>query len=83
MSVRDKLGRIIKVPGQLAKDVRDAAVMLAKTGQISAQQQVIDARLAICGGCDKFDGKTCRVCGCHMKWKVALAASVCPIGKWK
>lgn len=80
--LKDKLGRVIRGPTNLAKDVATLIVHAATTGQIMAHKQTIDRRLNTCKKCDKFDGRTCALCGCHMKWKVALASSVCPIGKW-
>ena len=81
--VRDKLGRVIRGVNHLAHDVKELAVHVAKTGELKAHDQIIRNRLGICSSCDRFDGRTCSVCGCHMKWKVVLASSVCPIGRWK
>lgn len=80
--LRDKLGRILKLPGQLATDIATLAAHVVKSGQVAAPDQKIAERMATCAKCDKFNGRTCALCGCHMKYKVVLATSVCPIGKW-
>jgi len=40
------------------------------------------ARLAECGGCDRFDGTSCAECGCIMALKVRFAEMECPLGRW-
>lgn len=43
----------------------------------------VKARYDICKSCDKFsDLKFCKSCGCFMPFKVRLASSSCPEGKW-
>lgn len=80
--MRDKLGRVIRPIGQVTRDIVALAAHVVKHGQVAAPEQKIKARMDVCATCDKFNGKTCNLCGCHMKYKVVLASSVCPIGKW-
>ena len=40
------------------------------------------ARLAVCRGCDKWTGKSCKVCGCYVNLKVKIPEEKCPEGKW-
>tara|TARA_R110000868_G_scaffold129251_1_gene337827 strand:- start:129 stop:1103 length:975 start_codon:yes stop_codon:yes gene_type:complete len=40
------------------------------------------ARLAVCMGCDKWTGTSCKVCGCFVKLKVKIPQEKCPEGKW-
>ena len=40
------------------------------------------ARLAVCHGCDKWTGKSCKVCGCYVNLKVKIPEEKCPEGKW-
>lgn len=40
------------------------------------------ARLAVCHGCDKWTGTSCKVCGCFVKLKVKIPEEKCPEGKW-
>jgi hypothetical protein len=63
---------------------------------VLASQEVIERRLALCGGCDEqqvipiavVDGKrefgvrVCRQCSCVVPLKARLAASKCPLGKY-
>jgi len=39
-------------------------------------------RLAVCMGCDKWTGTSCKVCGCFVKLKVKIPQEKCPEGKW-
>jgi len=41
-----------------------------------------DAISAICQGCDKLNGKRCRLCGCLVKAKIKRATEHCPEGRW-
>jgi len=40
------------------------------------------ARLAVCHGCDKWTGTSCKVCGCYVNLKVKIPEEKCPEGKW-
>jgi len=40
------------------------------------------ARLAVCQGCDKWTGTSCKVCGCYVNLKVKIPEEKCPEGKW-
>ena len=40
------------------------------------------ARLAVCHGCDKWTGTSCKVCGCFVNLKVKIPEEKCPEGKW-
>lgn len=39
-------------------------------------------RLDICATCPHKSGNGCRMCGCHLPYKVAGRAFHCPIEKW-
>lgn len=47
-------------------------------------EELHEARLAICRGCEFFKPRTerCGKCGCFMKLKTKLENAKCPIGKW-
>jgi hypothetical protein len=49
-----------------------------------SEEEVREARLAICGTCEFFKPKTqqCRKCGCFMKLKTRLENASCPLHKW-
>lgn len=73
------------LPKQIAELARTAAAAFsnfAKTGQVAAKPDVIEARLAKCKGCDKFTGTRCIACGCFVHLKVVAEVSTCPVGKW-
>lgn len=56
---------------------------IAANKKIVRTQAERDSALAICsGGCDKWDGKTCNVCGCFGAFKTWLETEHCPLGKW-
>lgn len=40
------------------------------------------ARLKICGQCEQWTGRTCKICGCSTSLKVRLPDEKCPLGKW-
>jgi hypothetical protein len=41
-----------------------------------------ESRLAICRACEQFEADHCKLCGCYMPAKAALATACCPAGKW-
>ena len=47
-------------------------------------QETAQARLDICGQCDRLISvtKQCRECGCIMPMKTRLIGATCPLGKW-
>jgi hypothetical protein len=53
-------------------------------GEPPVTQEVVDERLAICLGCERFieDQKRCRDCGCFVKFKTRLRSQHCPRDKW-
>ena len=73
--------RIAKVP--LSKDtihsLKTAVVDIAKGNY--APLILKEERLRICDTCN-YSGKQCEVCGCHLKTKVSLLNSECPLRKW-
>jgi hypothetical protein len=79
-------------PGvSLATKARNFAASAAKhvaAGMPQATDEQVAARFAICQGCEHFDGKACRKCGCPVvrekKFlsKLSWAGESCPVGKW-
>lgn len=59
-----------------------AAKHIANGGQ-NVPENLKNARLEICGGCDKLSGDRCSACGCIVSIKAAWASEECPIGKWE
>jgi hypothetical protein len=79
-------------PGvSLAARARNFATSAAKhlaAGMPRATQEQVAGRFSICQGCEHFDGKACRKCGCTVvrekKFlsKLSWANESCPVGKW-
>lgn len=73
---------------QKAKSFATSAAKHIAAGAPRCTQEQIDARFAICQGCEHFDGKACTQCGCHVvrekKFvsKLSWAGEKCPVGKW-
>lgn len=49
---------------------------------VMASDELTAERRDICGGCDRNKLGICMECGCVIKFKTALMASFCPLGKW-
>jgi len=54
----------------------------ALKGAMREETEQSKARLAICGGCDQWTGKSCKQCGCFTALKVKIPEEKCPLGKW-
>lgn len=73
---------------QKAANFATAAVKHVTAGAPRCSQEQIDARFAICQGCEHFDGRACRQCGCPVVRerqfisKLSWANERCPAGKW-
>jgi len=73
---------------QKAANFATSAAAHVAAGMPQASQEQIDARFAICQGCEHFDGKACVKCGCPVVRerqfisKLAWANEKCPAGKW-
>lgn len=50
--------------------------------QVMVRQAEQERRLWICSICEFYTGKTCKKCGCHIRFKAKLQTEHCPIGKW-
>jgi hypothetical protein len=59
-----------------------AGAAKAVVASVTADSPMSERRLAICKGCDQWDGSRCKQCGCFTGLKVRLPAEACPIGKW-
>lgn len=79
-------------PPSISKMVASASKSLTKwvgSGLSQSTQEVIDARLSICKGCELWDAKAlnetgrCLKCGCATWAKIRMATERCPIGKWE
>ena len=56
-------------------------------GDVMADFKEIENRLHICRSCEHKRGDVlknmkCQLCECRIRYKVRLASSVCPKGKW-
>lgn len=59
-----------------------AGAAKAVVASVTPDSLMSERRLAICKGCDQWDGSRCKQCGCFTALKVRLPAEACPIGKW-
>ena len=65
-----------------------SAVKHVAAGAPRCTDEQVAARHAICSGCEYFDGKACKKCGCPVSRertyisKLSWAGESCPIGKW-
>lgn len=80
-----------KAPPSLLQKTTNLATSAAAhvvAGMPKATQEQIDARYAICQGCEFFDGRACTKCGCpivrekQFVSKLSWANEKCPAGKW-
>jgi uncharacterized paraquat-inducible protein A len=57
---------------------------LFNPNQPRSEEELKEARLAICMECPYLSKKhvRCTKCGCFMHLKTTLAKAKCPIGKW-
>jgi hypothetical protein len=71
-----------------ARNFASSAAKHLAAGMPQATEEQVAARFAICQGCEHFDGKACRKCGCPVvrekKFlsKLSWAGESCPVGKW-
>ena len=77
--VENKMPSVFK---QAKNFARSAVRHIADGGQ-SVPENLKNARLEICSGCDKLSGDRCSACGCMVSIKAAWASEECPIGKWE
>lgn len=73
---------------QQAANFAASAVKHVAAGMPRCTQEQVDARFAICQGCEHYDGKACRLCGCPVVREQAFVSKLswanekCPAGKW-
>jgi hypothetical protein len=79
-----------EVPSAARKAVNFAASLASHVaaGMPQASEEEVARRFAICQGCEHYDGKACKQCGCPVVRekqfisKLAWADQSCPVGKW-
>lgn len=73
---------------QKAKNLAKSAVRHVASGMPMCTQEQVDARFAICRGCEFYKDGACQQCGCPLvrerKFisKLSWAHEECPAGKW-
>ena len=71
-----------------AANFAKSAVSHVAAGAPQASDAERERRFAICQGCEHFDGRACRQCGCpvvrekRFVSKLGWANEKCPVGKW-
>jgi len=85
------IGTHAKSPPSLITKAANFAASAARhvaAGMPRATDEEVARRFAICQGCEHFDGKACRQCGCPIVRerqfisKLSWANEKCPAGKW-
>jgi len=72
----------------MATGIGGSMVSWAKSGFKVVNDEMLEFRQNICGGCEFWDVKAfrgtgrCLKCGCSTKVKLRLATASCPVGKW-
>lgn len=73
---------------QKAKNFAASTAKHVAAGMPQASDEEVARRFAICEGCEFYDGKACRKCGCpvvrekRFLSKLSWANEKCPVGKW-
>lgn len=73
---------------QKAANFATAAAQHIAAGAPMASEEEVARRFAICQGCEHYDGKACKKCGCPVKREKAFVSKLswadqsCPVGKW-
>ena len=73
---------------QKATNFAASAARHIAAGAPQAGEEEVARRFAICEGCEHYDGKACRQCGCpvvrqkQFLSKLSWANESCPVGKW-
>lgn len=66
---------------EIAKAVEQVRAM---KGVTIAEDRTYQARLSVCGECEKLEyGSTCMACGCIVQVRALTADGKCPNKKWK
>lgn len=73
--LRTQAGNALKAAGRVVKAGCCGRAVVAR-------QAVIEARRAVCEGCEKNRDGRCLECGCVLAAKQRLATEVCPLGLW-
>lgn len=70
---------------QKAASFAKAVVRHVADGATQASDEMVQQRMAVCHGCDRFDVQRvrCLECGCGLTLKSRWRTSTCPLGKWE
>lgn len=73
---------MIPNPLTAAKAVVRVVKELVKGNPVLVSQEVSDARLKVCEGCDRNSDGQCLECTCLVKLKVDWSTEFCPLNRW-
>ena len=85
--IRREYAQSVSLLQKAANFAASAAAHVA-AGMPQASEEEVASRFAICEGCEHFEGKACRQCGCPVARekkflsKLSWANEKCPVGKW-
>ena len=75
-------------PARMAANLASSMAKWVAAGMTVVNAEQFDMRLAVCRGCEKWDGEAlaglgrCQECGCSTQAKLRLATEQCPLGRW-
>jgi hypothetical protein len=61
-----------------ARNLAGAVGRFVSSGLPRASSELRAERAAICAACPELVGGRCRLCGCKLRWKQAMATESCP-----
>lgn len=67
---------------QQAANLAGAVGRFVASGGGLATDEEKARRRATCESCEYFADSRCRLCGCHLAYKQAMASERCPVDKW-
>lgn len=65
-----------------AANLAGSVARFVASGMERATPEEVARRVGICEGCPEMSGGRCRLCGCRLRYKQAMATELCPIDKW-
>jgi len=66
----------------LTVDISHVIAYAKVSGEVNAEQNVVEKRGYLCKACPRLKNGRCTACGCFISLKAGLAASACPLKKW-
>lgn len=81
-ATQEEIARFAQKAVNAAGSLRRFANAIAHKQAVIVPTEEQERRTLICVSCEFYTGKTCRKCGCFIRFKAKLQTEHCPIGKW-